>query len=85
MDIEVPKTWSSEFESKMPLPPREYFNEMSPLFCTTEIPFEKIDKPMQDYAKTFGFSEQARTLLLGGYKAKQILLATDLLKWYLDH
>ena len=85
VDIEVPETWSSEFETKMPLPPREYFSEMSPLFCTTEIPFEKIGKPMQDYAKTFGFSERARTVLVGGYKAKQILLATDLLKWYLDH
>ena len=50
---------------------------MSPLFCTTDVPFSHI----KDHVKRFGLSQKPRRL--GGMKARQILLATPLLKWHL--
>ena len=85
VDIEVPEVWDMEFKDKMTMPPKEYFQEMSPIFCTTEIPFDKIGDHMQQYVKENGFSEKPRKLLVGGLRAKEILLSTDLVKWYLDH
>ncbi len=71
-DIHVPQHLYSEFE------------EMSPIFCTTEVPFNVIGEYMQQYAKTHNISENPRKLLIGGMKAEKILLATPLLKWYID-
>ena len=57
---------------------------MSPLFLTTEIPFSCIGKHMQDHAKAFHLSEKPRKLLVGGLRAKSMLM-TPLLKWYVSH
>ena len=35
--------------------------------------------------KRFGLSQKPRRLLVGGMKARQLLLATPLLRWYLLH
>ena len=83
VDIEVPETWNSEFEREMS--PQEYFSEMSPLFCTTDVPFECIGDHMQKHAKTFDLGDKPRRLLIGGMKGRKMLIATPLLKWYLDH
>ena len=40
---------------------------------------------MQTHIKKFGLSKKPRGLLVGGMKARQILLATPFLKWYLNH
>ena len=40
---------------------------------------------MQTHIKKIGLSKKPRGLLVGGMKARQILLATPLLKWYLNH
>ena len=40
---------------------------------------------MQAHIKKFGLSQKPRRLLVGGIEARQILLATPLLKWYLNH
>jgi hypothetical protein len=58
---------------------------MCPLFCSTEIPFEKIGRHMQEHAKNIGMSTKPKKLLVGGLKAKKMLFATPLLKWYLTH
>lgn len=55
------------------------------LFCTTEVPFSEIGEHMQNHARDIGLSDNPRTLLIGGNKARKIMLATPLLKWYLDH
>ena len=83
VDIEVPQKWEGDFRPR--LPPYEYFKEMSPLFCNTEVRFEDIGKHMQDHLLKEGLSTHPRRLLVGGMKAEKILLATPLLKWYLDH
>ena len=84
VDICVPDQWPEHF-SHPSMSPQQYFEEMSPLFCTTDVPFDVIGPHMQTHIRKFGLSQKPRRLLVGGMKARQILLATPLLKWYLDH
>ncbi len=84
-DIEVPEQWDAEFAERMTLSPREYFSEMCPLFSNTDVAFDDIGQHMQEHVRAYGLSEKPRRLLVGGTKARQILLATPLLRWYLDH
>ena len=73
VDIEVPENL------------KEQFSEMCPLFCTTDIPFNSIGQHMQDFAQNCGLNTKPRRLLVGALKAKKMLIATPLLKWYLEH
>lgn len=82
-DLHVPDKWEGDFTHT--LSPKQYYEEMSPLFCSSDIPFDIIGDHMQAYAKKKGLSEKPRRLLVGGMKAKQLLIASPLLKWYLDH
>ena len=84
VDISVRDQWTDQF-SHPTMTPYQYFQEMSPLFCTTDVPFDVIGSHMQAHIKKFGLSQKPRRLLVGGMKARQILLATPLLKWYLNH
>ncbi len=83
VDIEVPSAWEGQVQH--PVTPREYFSEMSPLFCTVDIPFEAIGEHMQNHAVVQNLSQDARRLLVGGMKARKMLIATSLLRWYLEH
>ena len=82
-DIEVPERWTGHFQNKMS--PKEYFGEMSPLFCTTSVSLEEISNSMKTYVEDNAMSKKPRKLLVGGMKARKILIATPLLKWYLEH
>lgn len=84
VDIEVPEQWGLEFAHNA-MSPREYFAEMCPIFCNTEVGFDDIGEHMQAHVWEYHLSEKPRRLLVGGTKARQILLATPLLKWYLGH
>ena len=84
VDIEVPDQWPPYFQHPT-ITPFEYFQEMSPLFCTTKIPFEAIGEHMQTHIRSHQLSDKPRKLLVGGMKARQIMLATPLLWWYLNH
>lgn len=81
VDIETPTEWNDLFSHE--LPPQEYFAEFSPIFCTTDVPFEHFGSHMQDFVETNGLSKDPRRLLVGGMSARKILLATPLLQWYL--
>ena len=83
VDIEVPQRWEGDFRPR--LSPWDYFKEMSPLFCNVEVKFEDIGAHMQNHLEQEGLNTHPRRLLVGGMKAEKILLATPLLKWYLDH
>jgi hypothetical protein len=85
VDISVPNEWAKGFGKHTSLSPYEYFEEFSPLFCTTDVPFESWGELMQNYAISTHMSLKPRTLLVGGMKASQILLITPLLKWYIEH
>ena len=84
VDIKVPGEWPDHFKHPT-MTPYQYFEEMSPIFCTSEVPYDVIGDHMQQYVNEFDLSTKPRRLLVGGLKARKILLATPLLKWYLDH
>jgi hypothetical protein len=75
-DIRVPNKWPSYFQHPT-MTPYEYFEEMSPLFCTIDVPFELIGEHMQEHVRRFELSEKPRRLLVGGMRARQMLLATQ--------
>lgn len=84
VDIRVPEEFPDDGVERE-LTPKEYFAEMSPIFCNVNIPFESVGEHMKQYAEKMGLSQKPRRQLVGGMKARKILLATPLLKWYLDH
>ena len=51
-EIRVPDKWPSYFQHLI-MTSYEYFEEMSPLFCTTGVPFDLISKHMQDHVRRF--------------------------------
>ena len=63
----------------------EYFKEYPPFFCTCEVPMNVIGEHMSEYCKQNDINFKHRKLLISGTKAKKILLATPLVKWYLNH
>ena len=58
---------------------------MSPLFCTTDVHIDIIGEDMKEHVRRFQLSGKPRRLLVGGMQARQMLIATPLLKWYLAH
>ena len=66
-DIRVPDEWPSYFQQPT-MTPYEYFEEMSPLFCTTDVPFDLIGEHMQDHVRRFQLSEKPRRLLVGSMR-----------------
>lgn len=83
VDICVPATWPPGKEKEMS--PFEYFHEMSPLFCTTDIPTNEIGDHMLEHIQQHRLSFKSRRLLVGGMMAQKIMIASPLLKWYLEH
>ena len=62
------------------------FAHFPPIFCTTEVSLESdvIGEHMYNYMIENGLNKKPRRLLASSTKANRILLATPLLKWYLD-
>ncbi len=56
VDIEVPETWNKDFEGH--LPPRQYFGEMCPLFCNTDVAFDDVGEHMQSHVREYGLSDR---------------------------
>ena len=91
-DLNIPHQWPPSVQKRPDFKecfaqysPKEYFSEMSPIFCTTDVPLNVIGDHMKEHAEAFGLSGKSRRLLIGGMKAKNILLASLLLKWYIEH
>jgi hypothetical protein len=82
--IRVLDEWPTYFRHPS-MTPYQYFEEISPLLCTTDVPFEIIGDHMQEHVRRSELSEKPRRLLVGGMRARQMLIATPLLKWYLEH
>ena len=62
----------------------ELFKEMSPIFCTTLIKPEQFGDHMKHVEQTHLF-ERPWKLLVGGMQASKICIASELLKWCLEH
>ena len=58
---------------------------MSPIFCTSAVLFEAFGDHMQEYVTQMKMGKTPRLLLVGGMSAREILVATPLLRWYLQH
>ena len=56
-----------------------------PFFWTCDVPMNVIGEHMTDFCNNNDIIFKNRKLLISGTKAKKILLATPLLKWYLNH
>ena len=64
---------------------KQKFSEMPPIFKNTEISREDIGPYMQAFAEEYDLMPRPRRSLIGSYFGKKILLATPLIKWYLEH
>ena len=64
---------------------KEKFSEMCPVFKNVEISRDDIRKYMKNFREEHGIMNRPRRNLIGSFHGEQILLATPLLKWYLDH
>ena len=67
VDIEVKKSHQA------------HFKELTPFFCTCNVKMEEIGS----YCEDNDIKVDHKRLLISGLKAKKILLATPLLRWYL--
>ena len=74
-----------ECDTHVPEHLREHFSEMCPIFKNTEISRDDIDEYMKAYAKENDIMKRPRRSLIGSMISQKILLATPLLKWYLEH
>ena len=87
VDIHVPDVWPSKevrpnFTKETP---KEYYSEMSPIFCNGTVEYEQWGATMQNYADENEVDPMGRKLLLGGMSAQKIYLSTDLLRWYIQN
>ena len=74
-----------ECDIQVPLHLRDHFSELQPIFKNVDITRDDIGPHMRDYAQSHQILNQPRRSLIGSYFGKKILLATPLLKWYLEH
>ena len=74
-----------EVDIRVPDHLKEKFSEMCPIFKNTEISRDDIGDFMKAYAEEHNIMAQPRHSLIGSMKGEKILLATPLLKWYLEH
>ncbi|KAK7113423.1 hypothetical protein V1264_012714 [Littorina saxatilis] len=58
---------------------------MQPIFKNESVSREQIGDFMKDYAEKHKLLSQPRRTLVGSYHGEQILLATPLLFWYVQH
>lgn len=74
-----------ECDIRVPESLKEKFAEMCPIFKNTEISREDIGEYMKQFADENDIMPRPRRSLIGSLKGEKILLATPLLKWYLEH
>ena len=74
-----------EVDIRVPDHLKEKFSEMCPTFKNAEISRDDIGDFMKAYAEEHSIMSQPRCSLIGSMKGEKILLATPLLKWYLEH
>ena len=74
-----------EVDIRVPDHLKEKFSEMCPIFKNTEISRDDIGDFMKVYAEEHNIMTQPWRSLIGSMKGDKILLATPLLKWYLEH
>ena len=74
-----------ECDVRVPEALRAHFAEMQPVFKNIGIQREDLGPFMRRYAEEHDIMKTPRRMLVGSYYGDKILLATPLLRWYLDH
>ena len=64
---------------------REHFAEMQPVFKNIRLTRDDLGPFMRRYAEEHNIMATPRRMLVGSYRGDKILLATPLLRWYMDH
>lgn len=62
---------------------KNVFEEKTPIFCTADVPFHLIGEHMKEHMRANNLRENPRRLLIGGTRARKIIIGTPLLEWYL--
>ena len=73
-----------EVDIRVPDHLKEKFGKMCPIFKNMEISHDDIGDFMKAYAEAHIMTQPCRSLI-GRMTGDKILLATSLLKWYLEH
>ena len=73
-----------EVDCHVPDTLHDYFSEMSPIFCTTQVDNNLCGDYVSQHVSQDYLHKTSR-LLVGGMAAQKLLLATPLLKWYIDN
>ena len=74
-----------ECDIRVPDHLRSKFIEMCPIFKNVEISRDDIGEYMKNFGEEHGIMNRPRRSLISSFHGEQILLATPLLKWYLEH
>ncbi|KAJ8050172.1 hypothetical protein HOLleu_03268 [Holothuria leucospilota] len=64
---------------------KHHFSEMPPIFKNAEVSINDIGDHMAKYAEDNDLMKHPRRTLIGSMFGRKILIATPLLRWYLDH
>ena len=64
---------------------REHFGEMQPVFKNIHLTRDDLGPFMRRYAEEHDIMTTPRRMLVGSFHGDKILLATPLLRWYLEH
>ena len=78
-DLKVPETWA-----RSDISPYDYFSEFCPIFRTCSVNMNDIGDHMQGFMKDNNMNARNRKTLVAGMRAEKILLATPLLKFYIE-
>ena len=74
-----------ECDVRVPEELQDYFSEMQPVFKNASVPRDDIGPFMRQYAEEHDILSKPRVMLVGSFRGVKILLATPLLRWYLEH
>lgn len=70
---------------RVPVNLKDHFSELQPIFKNAMVSRDDIGQHMHDYAVEHKLLTQPRRTLIASYFAKDILLITPLLNWYITH
>ena len=74
-----------ECDVRVPEELRAHFAEMQPVFKNVNMTRDDLGPFMRRYAEDYDIMTRPRRMLVGSFRGDKMLLATPLLRWYLDH
>ena len=74
-----------ECDVRVPEELRAHFAEMQPVFKNVNMTRDDLGPFMRRYAEDHDIMTRPRRMLVGSFRGDKMLLATPLLRWYLDH